>query len=83
MNTGRIIQKCRWSRNLTQRQLSELSGIPRQTIGSVELNHHSTSVAIFTDLLNAMGYELIVAERADGAETQKYRIAETVIGTAL
>lgn len=69
MNVGEIIQRCRWQRDLSQRELSELSGIPRQTIGGVELNKHSTSVAIFTTLLEAMGYRLfIVDERARGGK---------------
>lgn len=69
MDTGKIIQRCRWQRNLSQRELSELSGIPRQTIGGVELNKHSTSVAIFTDLLEAMGYRLMVVDvKREGSE---------------
>lgn len=84
MNTGKILQKCRWEKNLSQEKLSRISGIPRQTIGSIELNKHSTSVAIFADLLNAMDYELIVAEKVkDGEQTQKYRTAKAVIDTTL
>lgn len=66
MDTGKIIQRCRWQRNLSQRELSELSGIPRQTIGGAELNKHSTSVAIFTDLLEAMGYRLVIVDVKHG-----------------
>lgn len=63
MNTGKIIQKCRWSRGLSQDKLSDKSGVPRQTISSVEIQHHSTSVAIFVKLLNAMDYDLVVIDR--------------------
>lgn len=84
MTTGEVIQKCRWSRGWTQQKLSDISGVPRQTIGCAELNKRGTSVAILTELLNAMGYELVVAEKIDdGKQTPKYRIAEAVIGKTL
>ena len=68
MNAGKIIQKCRWERGLTQRGLSEISGIPRNTIGSVELNRRGTSVAVFTRLLDAMDYGIIIIDRKKGRE---------------
>lgn len=79
MTTGEVIQKCRWSRGWTQQKLSDISGVPRQTIGSAELDKRGTSVAILTELLSAMGYELVVAKKINGEHTRKYRIAEAVI----
>ena len=66
MNIGETIQRCRWTRDLTQRELEEVSGIPRQTIGSIELNKRGASVAVFTRLLEAMDYELIIVDKRKG-----------------
>jgi len=79
MTAGEIIRKCRWANEWSVRKLSEESGVARQTICDAEYNRRSTSVAVLVTLLDAMGYELIVAEKADGERTQKYRIAEAVI----
>ncbi len=68
MNTGEIIKKCRWRRGLSQDKLSVISGVPRGTIGNVELNKNSTSVAIFEKILNAMDYGLVVVDRTKGVK---------------
>ena len=83
MNTGKILQKCRWERGLSQEKLSKISGIPRQTIGSIELNKHSTSVAIFKTLLGAMGYSLVIVDAKANNEKQKRGNTEAIIGKAL
>ena len=84
MNLGDAVRSCRWKRGWSQRQLSEQSGVARQTISDAEQCHRSTSVAILVELLDAMGYELVIAEKIEnGKQTQKYRIAEAVIGKTL
>ena len=66
MNTGEIIQKCRWTRNLSQHKLSEKSGVARQTISNAEINRRSTSVTVFVKLLNSMDYDLAIIDRKKG-----------------
>ena len=84
MNLGDAVRSCRWKRGWSQRQLSEQSGVARQTISDAEQCHRSTSVAILVELLDAMGYELVIAEKVEnGKQTQKYRIAEAVIDKTL
>ena len=48
---------------ITQKQLSEISGVSRNTIGMYEAGHRSPSVEIMDILLNAMGLELCVRRR--------------------
>lgn len=84
MTLGDVLKNCRWEQGWSQRQLSEQSGIARQTISDAESCHRSTSVAVLIELLDAMGYELVITKKIEnGKQTPKYRIAEAVIGTAL
>lgn len=83
MTLGEVLKNCRWKQGWSQRQLSEQSGVARQTISDAESCHRSTSVAVLIELLDAMGYELIVSEKINGEQTKKYRIAEAVIGKTL
>ena len=81
MRVGEIVKECRQAKGMTQKQLSEMSGVARQTVADVESGRHGTSVAILTDLLDAMGYELAVVKKGDGQQTQ--RNIEAVISKAL
>ena len=84
MTPGEVLKNCRWKQGWSQRQLSEQSGIARQTISDAELCHRGTSVVVLIELLDAMGYELVVTKKTEnGKQTPKYRIAEAVIGKAL
>lgn len=83
MTLGEVLKNCRWKQGWSQRQLSEQSGVARQTISDAESCYRSTSVAILIELLDAMGYELVVSEKINGEQTKKYRVAEAVIGKAL
>ena len=84
MTAGEIVRMCRWGKGWSQRQLSEASGIARQTITDVERGVRGTSVTILVELLDAMGCDLIVAEKIkDGEQTEKYRIAKATISKTL
>lgn len=84
MTVGEIVRMCRWGKGWSQRQLSEESGIARQTITDVERGARGSSVAILVELLDAMGCDLIVAEKIkDGEQTEKYRIAKATIDKAM
>lgn len=77
MTIGEVIKNCRWKRDWSMRQLSEESGVARQTVSDAEYGRRGTSVAVFVQMLDAMGYELVVAEKINGK--QKFRLAEAVI----
>lgn len=83
MTLGDVVRQCRWKKGWSVRTLSEKSGVARQTIADAEYCRRGTSVAILIELLDAMGYELVVSEKINGEQTKKYRIAEAVIGKAL
>ena len=61
MTAGEIVRMCRWGKGWSQRQLSEASGIARQTITDVERGVRGTSV---TMRLNRCGEDK--GWRADG-----------------
>lgn len=79
MTLGDVIRKFRWEKGWSVRVLSEKSGIARQTITNAEYGTRSTSVLVLLELLDTMGYELVVAKKINGEQTRKYRIAEAVI----
>ena len=84
MTVGEVVKQCRKAKEWSVRILSEESGVSKSAITDAEHNRRCTSVAILIDLLDAMGYELIVIKKAEnGEQTQKYRIAEAVIDKAL
>lgn len=83
MTVGEIIRQCRWKKEWSIRTLSEESGVARQTITDAEYGKRCTSASILIELLDAMGYELIVSEKIDGEQTKKYRVAEAVIDKAM
>lgn len=78
MTTGEIIKKCRWSKDWSVRKLSEESGVARQTIFDAEYGRRNTSVSVLVELLDVMGYELIVSKKINN-KAQKYRNTEAVI----
>lgn len=84
MTVGEVVKQCRKAKEWSAKTLSEESGVSRSAITDAEYNRRCTSVAVLIDLLDAMGYELIVAKKVEnGKKTQKRRIAEAVIDKAL
>lgn len=77
MTIGEVIKNCRWKRNWSMRQLAEESGVARQTVCDAEYGRRGTSVAVLVEMLDAMGYELVVAKKINGK--QKYRLVEAII----
>ncbi|MEE0896914.1 MAG: helix-turn-helix transcriptional regulator [Acutalibacteraceae bacterium] len=63
MTAGDIVQKCRWERGLSQRELSEISGFAKSTIGGIETNARDTTVTTLGILLTAMDYDLAVIDK--------------------
>ena len=78
MTTGEVIKMCRWKKDWSVRKLSEVSGVARQTITDAEYGRRNTSVSVLVELLDVMGYELIVSGKVNN-KTQKYRNVEAVI----
>jgi DNA-binding XRE family transcriptional regulator len=50
--------------HLTQNKLAELTGNKQQVISRIENKENSPSLKIFTNILNAMGYELKIVKKA-------------------
>ena len=83
MTLGEVVRQYRKKKGWSVRVLSEESGVARQTITDAEHGRRCTSVAILIELLDAMGYELIVVEKQNGKQKKKRRTTETVIDKAL
>lgn len=50
--------KARNDSNVSQRKLSETTGIAQSTIARIEKNVHSASLSTFIKMLNALGYHI-------------------------
>lgn len=83
MTFGKAVRQCRHKRGWSVKALSEESGVAKSTITDVEYGRRGTSVAVLIELLDTMGYELIVTEKQDGEQTQRHRIAEATIDKTL
>jgi len=57
--------QCGW----TQERLSEKSGVSRTEISLLENGRHGMSVAVYRELLGAMGYKIQIA-RMKGADDE-------------
>lgn len=53
----------RKEQNLSQKQLAEITGNKQQAISRIEKNEHSPSLQTFCNILNALGYELIIEKK--------------------
>ena len=62
-NFAETIKACREYRNLTQKQLARLSGVPDSSITRIERGINTPRADTFEDLLNAMGFELVIREK--------------------
>lgn len=65
INASEQIRACRKFRGLTQKQLSQKSGVPKRTISNLELNLSRPNLTTFEALLNAMDFELTITVRTD------------------
>lgn len=57
------IVKLRISKNLTQKELANITGIPQPNIARFEKNTHSSSLSTVIKILNSLGYELKIEKK--------------------
>ena len=57
------IVKLRIKKNITQKELSTLTGIPQPNIARFEKNSHSSSLSTVIKILNSLGYELKIEQK--------------------
>ena len=57
------IVKLRIKKNITQKELSTLTGIPQPNIARFEKNSHSSSLSMVIKILNSLGYELKIEQK--------------------
>lgn len=57
------IVKLRINKNITQKELAELTGIPQPNIARFEKNTHSASLSTLLKILNSLGYELKITKK--------------------
>ena len=62
---GTYIKRIRTNKCLSQRQLAALSGVHQNTILAFENGKRSPSVDNTIKLLDALGYEVILRQKAD------------------
>lgn len=53
----------RKEQNISQSQLAKLTGNKQQAISRIEKKEHSPSLKLFTNMVNALGYELKLAKK--------------------
>ena len=74
MTVGEIVKKCRWEKEWSIRTLSEESGVARQTITDAEYGRRNTSVAVLAELLDVMGYEIVISKKQGGKQRNVYAV---------
>lgn len=60
---GPLIRALRRAQNLTQSQLSELTGIKQQTISAIEGGHQQANMRTFFSILATLSFELLARPR--------------------
>ena len=55
--------RLRKERNLSQKQLAELTGNKQQAISRIEKNGHSPSLQTFCNILDALGYGIVLEKK--------------------
>lgn len=63
MTTSEKLRALRKFEGITQRELSELTGVHHATISNIERGNHSVSLDVYELLLDAMGFELIISKK--------------------
>lgn len=53
----------RRKKNLSQSQLAKLTGNKQQAISRIEKKEHSPSLKLFSNIIQALGYELQIVEK--------------------
>lgn len=64
IDSGELIKTCRMFRRMSQKELSDASGVPKQTLSRVEQNTSCTTYT-FVKLLNGMGFDIEIIPMAD------------------
>ena len=57
------IVNLRTNKNITQKELSNLTGISQPNIARFEKNTHSASLSTLLKILNSLGYELKITKK--------------------
>ena len=57
------IVKLRTTKNITQKELADLTGIPQPNIARFEKNTHSASLSTLLKILNSLEYELKITKK--------------------
>ena len=57
------IVKLRVNKNITQKELADLTGIPQPNIARFEKNSHSSSLSTVIKILNSLGYDLKIEKK--------------------
>lgn len=65
------IVKLRMNKNLTQKELASLTGIPQPNIARFEKNTHSSSLSTVIKILNSLGYELKIERQRKSPASSK------------
>lgn len=65
---GRLIQRFRHARGLTQVQLADLSGLRQEMISRIETGQGGVALATVCDVLAALDLELTLAPRSKSSE---------------
>ena len=58
-----LLASLRREKNITQKELSNLTGIPQPNIARFEKNAHSASLSTVIKILNSLGYELKIEQK--------------------
>lgn len=65
------IVKLRMNKNITQKELASLTGIPQPNIARFEKNTHSSSLSTVIKILNSLGYELKIERKRKSPTSSK------------
>lgn len=65
MGAGDTIRMIREKEGLSQRELGNISGISAQSVCNYEHGRNDPTTAVFRQLLEAMGYELVVRKKKE------------------
>lgn len=57
------IVKLRINKNITQKELANITGIPQPNIARFEKNTHSSSLSTIIKILNSLDYELKIEKK--------------------
>lgn len=73
MDPAHLVRAARRQAGLSQRDLAARAGLARRTIGAVEAGRQSPSATVLDRLLEAVGLDLVLCPRDDGAEDLELR----------